>query len=126
MAMRPTVTLWPLLLTLPNTVGHAVLRRTGLGSHSRVLFCRDHLQPAESLLKRDGAAGLQDGVTAQSTTKTDSKNSNLVELGSLPKLVCYRYGFMKRMSRFRVCRYHAMPAQLMSTQAAVSPHALTT
>ena len=98
----------------------------GLGSHSCVLFCRDHLQPAESLLKRDGAAGLQDGVTAQSTTKTGSKKSNLVELGSLPKLVCYRYGFMKRMSRFRVCRYHAMPAQLMSTQAAVSPHALTT
>ena len=91
---------------------------TGLGSHSCGLFCRDHLQPAESLLKRDGAAGLQDGVTAQCTTKTDSKNSNLVELGSLPKLVCYRYGFMKRMSRFRVCRYHAMPAQLMSTQAA--------
>ena len=65
-------------------------------------------------------------MTARSTTKTESKKSNLVELDGLPKLVCYRYGFMKRMSRFRVCWYHAMPAQLMSTQAAVSPHALTT
>ena len=90
------------------------------------LFCQDRLQPAESLVERGGASGLQDGVTLYTTVKTDSKKSNLVELGSLPKLVCYRYGFMKRMSRFRVCRYHAMPAQLTSTQAAVSPHALTT
>ena len=84
------------------------------------------MQPAESLLKRDGAAGLQDGVTAHRVTKTDSKNSNLVELDGLPKLVCCRHDFMKRTSRCMVCRYHAMPAQLMSTQAAVSPHALTT
>ena len=84
------------------------------------------MQPAESLLKRDGAAGLQDGVTAQSTTKTDSKKSNLVELDGLPKLVCQSHGSMKRTSRCMACRYHAMPAQLMSTQAAVSPHALTT
>ena len=91
-----------------------------------MLFCRDHLQPAESLLKRDGAAGLQDGVTAHRVTKTDSKNSNLVELDSLPKLLCYRHGFMKRTSRFMVCRYHAMPAQLTSTQPAASPYALHT
>ena len=99
---------------------------TGLGSHSCGLFCQDQLQPAESLLKRDGAAGLQDGVTAHLTAKTDSKKSNLVELGSLPKLVCYRYGFMKRTSRFMVCRYHGMPAQLTSTQPAASPYALHT
>ena len=99
---------------------------TGLGSHSCGLFCRDHLQPAESLLKRDGAAGLQDGVTAQCTTKTESKNSNLVALGSLPKLVCHRHDSMKRTSRCMACRYHAMPAQHTSTQPAPSPYALNT
>ena len=72
---------------------------TGLGSDSCLPFCQDQLQPAESVLKRDGAAGLQDGVTAHLTAKTDSKKSNLVELGSLPKLVCYRHGSMKRTSR---------------------------
>ena len=88
-------------------------------------FCQDQLHAVESPLERGGAGGLQDGMTAQCTVKTDSKKSNLVELDGLPKLVCCRHGSMKRTSRCMACRYHAMPAQLMSTQAAVSPHALT-
>ena len=81
---------------------------------------------AQTRCTRADRADAEDLVTEQSTAKTDSKNSNLVELDGLPKLVCHRYGFMKRTSRCMVCRYHAMPAQLMSTQAAVNPHALTT
>ena len=78
---------------------------TGVGLSNCGLFCQDQLQPAESLVERGGASGLQDGVTLYTTVKTDSKKSNLVELDGLPKWLCHRHGCMKRTLRSMACTH---------------------
>ena len=56
--------------------------RTGLGLIRSGVICRDQLKLAHAESVRRDASGRQDGVTAQCTAKTDSKNSKLIELGS--------------------------------------------